>query len=77
MVRSLPIEHKYCLTLDEAAEYAGIDASRMRSIADSEEHSLIFWIGSRRYIRRKNLEIYIKDHYDELKVQEGEIIWTD
>ena len=47
MIGEIPIEKKYNLTLDEAAEFAGIDATRMRNISDEEE-SLVIWIGRRR-----------------------------
>lgn len=77
MIGEIPIEKKYNLTLDEAAEFAGIDATRMRNISDEEE-SLVIWIGRRRHIRRKALEEYIKEHYEELIVEEGEILlWQE
>ena len=77
MIGEIPIEKKYNLTLDEAAEYAGIDATRMRKISDEGE-DLVIWIGRRRFIRRKALEEYIKEHYDELIVEEGEaLLWQE
>lgn len=77
MIGEIPIEKKYNLTLDEAAEYAGIDATRMRKISDEGE-DLVIWIGRRRFIRRKALEEYIKEHYDELIVEEGEVLlWQE
>ena len=77
MIGTIPTEKKYNLTLDEAAEYAGIDASRMRKISE-EESGLVIYIAGRRYIRRKALEEYIKAHYDELISEEGEtLLWQE
>lgn len=58
----IPFYHRLCLTLDEAARYMGIGINRMREICDANEEVNI-WNGSKRMIKRKELEDLIHREY--------------
>ena len=58
----IPFYHRLCLSLDEAARYMGIGINRMREICDANEE-LNIWNGSKRMIKRKELEDLIHREY--------------
>lgn len=58
----IPFYHKICLTLEEAARYMGIGINRMREICDAHEE-LNIWNGSRRMVKRQELENLIHREY--------------
>ena len=58
----IPFYHKLCLSLDEAARYTGIGINRMREICDANE-KLNIWNGTKRMIKRKELEALIQKEY--------------
>ena len=59
---NIPFYHKICLTIEEAARYAGIGISRMRQIC--EEHEELYILnGSKKMVKREALEKFIRDSF--------------
>ena len=61
---ALPINRRSLLTLDEAAEYSGLDVMKIRELASDESLNLLIWISNRRYIKRRPLEAYLRSVLD-------------
>ena len=55
--RPLPL----CLTVEEAAHYAGIGTNNMLTYIDSEYPPPMLMVGSRRYIQRDGLVKYLEE----------------
>lgn len=56
----VPIWERTTLTLDEAAAYSGIGRNKLRSISDNDNCPFVLWVGSKRLIKRKQLDEYIE-----------------
>ena len=59
---NIPFYHKICLTIEEAARYAGIGISRMRQICDEHEELYIL-NGTKKMVKREALEKFIRDSF--------------
>lgn len=59
----VPIWKKQNLTLNEASKYSGIGVNKLRELSDSEECRFVLWVGSKRLIKRKELDEYIRMQY--------------
>ncbi len=57
-MKEVPIYQKLCLTLEEASALTGIGINKLRTLSD-EENNFVFWIGTKRMFKRKQLEQYI------------------
>lgn len=60
--QEMPWYFKMLLTLEEASRYTGIGINKMRVICNENE-KLNLWNGSRRLIKRKELEKFILNEY--------------
>ena len=58
MAKDVPILEKSNLTLEEAAAYSGIGINKLRKISDNEDCPFVLWIGSKRLIKRRQLDEY-------------------
>ena len=58
MAKDVPILEKSNLTLVEAAAYSGIGINKLRKISDNEDCPFVLWIGSKRLIKRRQLDEY-------------------
>ncbi len=56
MKYEVPIWEKYCLTLDEAADYFGIGINKLREMTDEPNCQFVIFNGSKRLIKRRKLE---------------------
>lgn len=56
----IPIWEKSLLSLNEASEYSGIGINRLRRIANKPQNKLVVWVGSKRMIKRKQLDEFIE-----------------
>lgn len=56
MVKDVPIWEKSNLTLEEAAAYSGIGINKLRKLSDDESCPFVLWIGSKRLIKRRQLD---------------------
>ncbi|MBQ3756431.1 MAG: helix-turn-helix domain-containing protein [Oscillospiraceae bacterium] len=63
MKYEVPIWLKANLTLEEAAAYFGIGINKLREITESDHCPCVLWVGSKRLIKRKNMEEYLSRLY--------------
>jgi len=59
----VPVSEKYALTLEEASAYFGIGVKKIKEISDAEDCPFVMWVGSRRMIKRKELEKHLSSVY--------------
>ena len=60
-MKEIPIWEKANLTLEEAAAYSGIGTGKLREITNDRDCNFVLWVGSKRLIKRKQLDKYIDD----------------
>lgn len=60
---TIPIWKKLNLTLQEAAAYTGIGQNKLRETSNAESCPFVLWVGSKRLIKRKQLDSYIDGCY--------------
>lgn len=63
MSRKIDINKKILLTPEEAAQYSGIGINKLRDISNNETCTFVLWNGSRRMIKREQLEQYLAKAY--------------
>lgn len=61
--RSVPVQEKFLLTLEEAAEYTGLGLKKLRDISNHESCKFVLWNGSKRMFIRAKLEEYLENAY--------------
>jgi len=61
--KEIPIWQKSTLTLKEASAYSGIGVNKLRKLSDSETCRFVMWNGTKRLIKRKQLDEYIDRTY--------------
>ena len=59
--REVPIWERVLLTINEASDYTGIGAYRLRMLADKPNSNLIIWVGSKKMFKRKKLDEYLEN----------------
>lgn len=62
-MKEIPIWEKAYLTLDEAAAYFNIGVNKLRELSEGENCNFVLWVGSKRLLRRKELEKYLSAMY--------------
>ncbi len=55
----VPIWERRNLTLDEASVYTGIGVDKLREISNSDDCDFVLWVGTKRLLKRKQLEDYL------------------
>lgn len=55
----VPIWEKTNLTLEEASAYSGIGVNKLREISNENSCPFVLWVGSKRLIKRKQLDKYL------------------
>lgn len=58
-VKIVPICERLNLSLEEAAAYTGIGIERLRKLSNEKECNFVLWVGTKRLLRRKQLEEYL------------------
>lgn len=61
--QKVPIWKKSNLTLQEAAQYSGIGINKLRQSSETEDCPFVLWNGSKRLIKRQELDRYINRAY--------------
>ena len=61
--QKVPIWKKSNLTLQEAAQYSGIGINKLRQLSETEDCPFVLWNGSKRLIKRLELDKYINKAY--------------
>lgn len=59
----VPIWEKSNLTIDEAAEYSGVGRNKLRELTDKEDCPFVLWVGSKRLIKRKEMDAFLNRMY--------------
>jgi len=62
-LKEVPIWEKSNLTLEEAAAYSGIGINKLRKLSDDEQCRFVLWIGSKRLIKRRQLDEFTEKMY--------------
>lgn len=62
-MKEVPIWEKTNLTLEEAAAYTGIGINKLREITNEENCTFVLWVGSKRLIKRRRLDLYLETAY--------------
>lgn len=55
----VPIWEKMNLTVDEASAYTGIGPDKLRELSNREECDFVLWVGTKRLLKRKQLEEFL------------------
>ena len=61
--KEVRISEKPTITLEEAAAYTGIGINRLRSISNRSDCKFVFFVGSKRMIKRKQFEDFLESSY--------------
>lgn len=61
--QKVPIWKKSNLTLQEASQYSGIGINKLRQLSETEDCPFVLWNGSKRLIKRQELDKYINKAY--------------
>lgn len=56
----IPPWQKLNITIEEASEYSGIGRDKLRELTNSENCPFVFWVGSKRLIRRRQFEEFVE-----------------
>ena len=56
---TVPIQFKYALTLEEAAEYFNIGINRLRILTSEPNCDFVIFVGSKRLIKREKMEQFL------------------
>lgn len=55
----VPIWERSLLTINEASDYSGIGINKLRQLANKPNTNLVFWVGSRKMIKRRAFDEYL------------------
>ena len=61
--QTIPFWEKATMTIEEAAAYSGIGRDKLYSLTNQETCSFVLWIGTKRRIKRKQLDEYLAKAY--------------
>lgn len=59
----VPLLHKSNLTVEEAEAYSGVGRTKLRQLSNSEDCPFVLWNGTKRLIKRKQLDEYLENMY--------------
>ncbi len=59
----VPVWERAMITLEEAAAYTGIGVRKLRHMTDSPSCDYVVWVGTRRMIKRKKLDVFLERAY--------------
>ena len=62
-MKEVPVWKKSNLTLEEAAASTGIGVGKLRELTNDKNCKFVLWVGSKRLIKRKQLDQYIQEAY--------------
>lgn len=62
-MKEIPIWKKSNLTLEEASAYSGIGINKLRELTNDSNCKFVLWVGSKRLIKRRMLDLYIEKTY--------------
>ncbi len=59
----VPLWHKSNLTVEEAEAYSGVGRTKLRQLSNSEDCPFVLWNGTKRLIKRRQLDEYLENMY--------------
>lgn len=59
----IPICEKVALTLEEASAFSNIGVNKLRELTEEDSCDFVFYVGTKRLIKRKRFEQYIDKLY--------------
>lgn len=59
----VPLEHRFSMSIEEAAMYTGIGICKLRKMTAVADCPFVLWVGSRRIIKREAFEDYLRRSY--------------
>ncbi len=62
-MKEVPIWEKTNLTLEESAAYSGIGINKLREITNNDRCDFVLWVGTKRLIKRKQLDEFTEQCY--------------
>ncbi len=62
-LNDVPVSQKFSLTVPEAACYFGIGQKKLRELSNEKNCPFVLWVGSKRLIKRKQLETYLSGQF--------------
>lgn len=62
-ISEVPLWKKANLTVNEAAEYSGVGRTKLRQLSDKEDCPFVLWVGSKRLIKRRQLDEFLSHMY--------------
>ena len=62
-MKEVPIWEKTNPTLEEAAAYSGIGINKLREITNNDRCDFVLWVGTKRLIKRKQLDEFTEQCY--------------
>ena len=62
-MKEVPIWEKSNLTLEEAAAYSGIGKTNLRELTDDRDCRFVLWNGTKRLIKRRQLDKYLEESF--------------
>ena len=60
---NVPIFQKQNLTIEEAAVYSNIGQHKLRELTAGERRPVVFWVGNKRLIKRRQFDEYMSRAY--------------
>lgn len=63
MKKQIPIWEKTHLTLEEASAYTGIGINKLRELTNERHCTFVLFVGTKRMIKRKQLDAYLEKCY--------------
>lgn len=59
----VPIWYKTNLMVEEAEAYSGVGKTKLRQISNSDDCPFVLWNGTKRLIKRKQLDKYLENMF--------------
>ena len=62
--RRIPIEHKYLLSIPEAAEYTGIGQNKISELLSNPRCNFVVYVGRKKLVHREKFELWLSDQIE-------------
>ena len=72
----VPLWHKSNLTVEEAEAYSGVGRTKLRQLSNSEDCPFVLWNGTKRLIKRKQLDEYLENMYSIYNMSECPVVYA-
>ena len=62
--RNLPIDHKYLLSIPEAAEYTNIGQNKINELLKEPRCTFVLFVGKKKLVKRTEFEKWLSDQIE-------------